>query len=105
MEAKVKEMEDEAEKLRKIQEQVEEEIQEEGGEAGDETDSRSVYVGNVDYSVTPEELQELFAPCGTVNRVTILCDKFKNPKGYAHVEFAETDAVEPAVALNETELK
>ena len=33
--------------------------------AADEVDKRSVYVGNVDYEVTPEELQEHFkASCG-----------------------------------------
>ena len=59
-----------------------------------EADGRSVYVGAVDYSATPEELQEHFAACGTVNRVTILCDKFRNPKGFAYIEFAEESAVE-----------
>ena len=35
--------------------------------AADEVDKRSVYVGNVDYEVTPEELQEHFkASCGSV---------------------------------------
>merc|ERR1719198_395167 len=97
-------MEDEAEQLRKIQEQVEEQMQGEGAESN-ETDARSVYVGNVDYSTTPEELQEHFASCGTVNRVTILCDRGGNPKGYAYIEFAETDAIEPAVLLNESEFK
>ncbi len=43
-------------------------------------DSRSIYVGNVDYSCTPEELQLHFQGCGTVNRVTILTDKFGNAK-------------------------
>ena len=70
-----------------------------------EIDGRSIYVGNVDYSATPEELQEHFASCGMVNRVTILCDRFKNPKGFAYIEFAEEDAIEPAIALNDTELK
>merc|ERR1719382_537729 len=107
MKNQIKDMEDEAEKLRKIQEQVEEEIQDtgEGGEQTDETDGRSIYVGNVDYSTTPEDLQEFFAGCGTVNRVTILCDKFRNPKGFSYVEFAEPDAVENAVALSETDFK
>ena len=36
----------------------------------------------VDYSCTPEEVQEHFQSCGTVNRVTILIDKFGQPKGY-----------------------
>lgn len=105
MKKKVKEMEDEAEKLNKIQNEVEEQLNEGEGVETNEADGRSIYIGNVDYSVTPEELQEHFAECGTVNRVTILCDKFRNPKGYAFVEFAEEAAVEAAVALNDTELK
>ena len=104
MKNKVKEMEDEAEKLRKIQEQVEEGLAEEGDETA-EADRQSVYVGQVDYSATPEELQEHFAACGTVNRVTILCDQFRNPKGYAYIEFDSPEAVEAAVALNESEFK
>ena len=70
MKNKVKEMEDEAEKLRKIQDQVETDMQGEGeeGETTAEEDSRSVYVGQVDYSATPEELQEHFAGCGTVSQ-------------------------------------
>ena len=46
----------------------------------EEIDLRSVYVGNVDYLCTPEELQQHFQQCGTVNRVTILSDKGGNPK-------------------------
>ena len=45
-----------------------------------EEDERSVYVGQVDYSASPEELQEHFAACGTINRVTILCDRYGQPK-------------------------
>merc|ERR1719502_291586 len=74
-------------------------------EATAEADGRSIYVGQVDYSATPEELQEHFAGCGTVNRVTILCDRFQNPKGYAYIEFDSPDAIEAAVALNESEFK
>jgi hypothetical protein len=37
----------------------------------------------VDYAATPEEIQMHFQACGTINRVTILCDKFTgHPKGY-----------------------
>ena len=46
----------------------------------EEADNRSVYVGQVDYSATPEELQVHFKDCGTVNRVTILTDKMGNAK-------------------------
>ncbi len=48
--------------------------------AKEEADSRSVFVGGVDWGTTPEELQLHFQACGTVNRVTILTDKFGNPK-------------------------
>lgn len=50
----------------------------------EEADNRSVYVGQVDYSATPEELQVHFKDCGTVNRVTILTDKMGNAKVSCH---------------------
>ncbi|KAM0904637.1 hypothetical protein ACQ4PT_017897 [Festuca glaucescens] len=33
-----------------------------------EVDARSIYVGNVDYTCLPEEVQQHFEDCGTVNR-------------------------------------
>lgn len=49
----------------------------------------SIYVGQVDYSATPEELLSHFEACGTVERVTIVCDKFTGtPKGFAYLEFS-----------------
>ena len=45
-------------------------------------DTRSIHVGNVDYSSTAKELGQHFQGCGAVVRVTIMCDKFTgNPKG------------------------
>lgn len=58
----------------------------------------------VDYGCLPEEVQEHFQDCGTVNRVTILTDFYGNPKGYAYVEFHEAEAVQNALQLNDTEL-
>ncbi|XP_075673259.1 polyadenylate-binding protein 2-like isoform X2 [Castanea sativa] len=58
----------------------------------------------VDYSCTPEEVQQHFQTCGTVNRVTIRTDKYGQPKGYAYVEFLEVEAVELALQLNESQL-
>ena len=41
-----------------------------------------MYIKNVDYMTTKEELMEHFKECGTIVRVTILCDKYTgNPKG------------------------
>lgn len=72
--------------------------------AREEADGRSVYVGSVEYAVTPEELQMHFQSCGTVNRVTILTDRQGNPKGFAYVEFLEKDAVANACLLDGSEL-
>ena len=63
-----------------------------------------MYLPQVDYACTPEEVQQHFQSCGTVNRVTILTDKFGQPKGFAYVEFVEIEAVQNALLLNESEL-
>nr|CCA21518.1 polyadenylatebinding protein 2 putative [Albugo laibachii Nc14] len=133
MKRRVKEMEEEAAKLSEMQSQVESQMGKNtasslnelnasasgssghaigsnsntstnpNGGSSTALDDSSVYVGQVDYGSTPEELQALFQSCGTINRVTILCDKFTGqPKGYAYIEFASKDAVESALLLNDT---
>ncbi|XP_063556463.1 embryonic polyadenylate-binding protein 2 isoform X2 [Gorilla gorilla gorilla] len=68
-----------------------------------EADHRSVYVGNVDYGGSAEELEAHFSRCGEVHRVTILCDKFSgHPKGYAYIEFATKGSVQAAVELDQS---
>ncbi|KAL2617055.1 hypothetical protein AAZV13_08G165300 [Glycine max] len=112
MKKRLKEMEDEAAALREMQAKVEKEmgsVQDPANASAsqankEEIDSRSVFVGNVDYSCTPEEVQQHFQSCGTVNRITIRTDKFGQPKGYAYVEFLEVEAVQEALLLNESEL-
>ncbi|KAG5581058.1 hypothetical protein H5410_051685 [Solanum commersonii] len=112
MKKRLKEMEDEAVALREMQAKVEKEmgsVQDPAAAAAnqankEEVDSRSVFVGNVDYSCTPEEVQQHFQACGTVNRVTIRTNKFGQPKGYAYVEFVEPETVQEALLLNESEL-
>lgn len=75
-------------------------------EAQKEIDSRSVYVGNVDYKATPEELDEFFRTIGSINRVTILYDRFTGyPKGYAYVEFELKESAESALDLSGTDFK
>lgn len=67
--------------------------------AQEEIDSRSVYVGNVDYRTTPEQLEEFFNVVGVIERITILFDKFTGlPKGYAYIEFVDVPSVEKAIA-------
>ncbi|KAI4318466.1 hypothetical protein MLD38_032167 [Melastoma candidum] len=107
MKRRLKEMEDEAAALREMQAKVELEMdsaQDPAQANKEEVDSRSVFLGNVDYACTPEEVQQHFQSCGTVNRVTIRSDKYGQPKGYAYVEFLEPEAVQEALCLNESEL-
>ncbi|GER49081.1 polyadenylate-binding protein [Striga asiatica] len=74
-------------------------------EPKEESDTRSIFVGNVDYACTAEEVQQHFQSCGTINRVTIMLDTFGQPKGFAYVEFMEVEAVQNALLLNESELR
>ncbi|VDL18673.1 unnamed protein product [Hymenolepis diminuta] len=68
-----------------------------------EVDLRSIYVGNVDYASTADELEAHFRCCGAINRVTIQCDRYTGqPKGFAYIEFESADAIEAAVALDDS---
>ncbi len=56
----------------------------------------SVYVGNLSYEVTQENLNEVFAEYGTVKRAQVPTDRETGrPRGFAFVEMA-TDAEETA---------
>lgn len=118
--ARVKEMEEEAEKLRQMQNEVEKQLNMSPPavtsptttspavslEDKIEADTRSIYVGNVDYSATAEELEAHFHGCGSVNRVTILCDKYTgHPKGHAYIEFSDKDSVQTSLALDDSLFK
>eukprot|EP00298_Acanthocystis_sp_HF-20_P003994 c14342_g1_i1.p1 GENE.c14342_g1_i1~~c14342_g1_i1.p1 ORF type:complete len:195 (-),score=85.18 c14342_g1_i1:66-608(-) len=96
----LKQIEEEAYKLQNQVDQLG------AGEESADADSRSIHVGNVDFSSTPEELQSHFQECGTINRVTILCDKYTgHPKGFAYIEFAEEASVTKAAELNDSLFK
>lgn len=68
--------------------------------------STTIYVGNLPYSTTKEQLQELFGQYGAVKDVKIIIDRDSgNPKGFAFVEMFSGQEAEQAIkALNETEL-
>jgi len=110
--ARVRQMEEEAAKLKQMQSEVDKQMTSPAGSASAlnmsyeekvEVDARSVYVGNVDYGATAEELEQHFHGCGSINRVTILCNKYDgNPKGFAYVEFADKDSVDTAMALDDS---
>jgi len=111
--ARVRAMEEEAEKLKQMQNEVDKQLSIPTSptaanlnlsfEEKMEVDNRSVYIGNVDYAATAEELEQHFHGCGSINRVTILCNKFDgHPKGFAYVEFSDKDSVSTAMALDDS---
>ena len=62
---------------------------------------KKLYVGNLDYSVTDEDLKELFASYGEVKYVKLIEDR-----GFGFVEMASQSEAEKArQALNGTKLK
>jgi polyadenylate-binding protein 2 len=70
------------------------------------TDARSVFIQNVDYKTTIEELDIIFQDCGTIDRITILKNPItKAPKGCAYVSFKEEEAVRIAILLTGTKLR
>ena len=61
-----------------------------------------IYVGNLPYEVTEEELQQEFQTFGEVTSVSIITDKFSGrPKGFAFVEMGSKPESEAAIeAMN-----
>ena len=58
-----------------------------------------IYVGNLSYQVTEEELRNEFAAFGAINSASIVTDKYDNrPKGFAFVEMPTKSEAEAAIA-------
>lgn len=62
----------------------------------------NIYVGNVDFKATEEQLSDLFAEYGEVTSVKIITDKLSGrSKGFAFVEMATDEDGKAAIeALN-----
>ena len=61
--------------------------------------SSNLYVGNLSYSVTSNDLKELFAQFGEVKEAKVIADR-----GFGFVEMETVEAAEKAVEeLNETQ--
>ena len=67
----------------------------------------NIYVGNLAYGVTQDELREAFAAFGAVDSANLITDKFTGEsKGFGFVEMPNNSEADAAIkALNEQELK
>lgn len=65
---------------------------------------KKLYVGNISFQATEDDLRELFAKSGNVESVKMITDQFTGkPKGFGFVEMAtEEDAKNAITALNGT---
>lgn len=67
----------------------------------------NIYVGNLPWSLTDEELQDLFAEYGTVSRARHMTDRETGrPRGFGFVEMEDRDEGEKAIeSLNGVEIE
>ena len=66
-----------------------------------------IYVGNLSYEVTEEDLRLIFEPFGQIESINIITDKYSGQsKGFGFVEMPSKDEAQAAIdGLNGTELK
>jgi RNA recognition motif-containing protein len=67
----------------------------------------NIYVGNLNWSMTSDDLYNMFAPYGEVASAKIVTDKFNNnrSKGFGFVEMSDDEAARTAIAaLNENDV-
>ena len=67
---------------------------------------KNIFVGNIDFNTTEDDLRQLFSPYGAVDRVSIMTDRDTGrSRGFGFVEMANTEEGEAAIAaLNGTQL-
>ncbi|HVZ25349.1 MAG TPA: hypothetical protein VG842_04815 [Sediminibacterium sp.] len=67
----------------------------------------NIYVGNLNWNMSSQDLQNLFAPYGEVSSAKIITDKMNNDrsKGFGFVEMPDAEAARAAIAgLHDTDV-
>ncbi|PIR85253.1 RNA-binding protein [Candidatus Kaiserbacteria bacterium CG10_big_fil_rev_8_21_14_0_10_45_20] len=61
---------------------------------------KKLFVGNVPYSITEDQLKEIFSEAGTVESVAIITDKMTGrPRGFVFVEMSSDEEAAKAVEI------
>ncbi|GAB6020256.1 Cleavage stimulation factor subunit 2 [Chamberlinius hualienensis] len=69
-----------------------------GNRGGGERSMRSVYVGNISYGATEDQLRDIFSEVGPVINFRLMYDRQTGrPRGYGFCEFQDAEA--PLVAV------
>ena len=66
----------------------------------------NIFVGNLDFTVTEQDVRALFTPYGVVERINLITDRETGrPRGFGFVEMADDKAAQAAImALNGRDL-
>ncbi|MBH37658.1 RNA-binding protein [bacterium] len=68
--------------------------------------NNKIYVGNLDYKMTDEDLRSDFSSYGDIQDVIVIKDhETGRSKGFGFVTFTEESAVEKAIELDGQELR
>lgn len=66
---------------------------------------KSIYVGNLPFSATEDDVRALFAPYGDVHNVKLINDRDTGrPRGFGFVGMGDDDAESAIAAINGTEM-
>jgi heterogeneous nuclear ribonucleoprotein A1/A3 len=64
-----------------------------------------VYVGNIPYNASQDDLKQFFENCGAISDVHIPMERQTNrPRGFAFVTFESNDGAQSALNLNGQEM-
>jgi cold-inducible RNA-binding protein len=67
-------------------------------------DSMKLYVGNLPYNISDDQLQDMFAKFGTPDSARVITDRDTGQsKGFGFVEFSNADQAKQALSLDGTE--
>lgn len=65
-----------------------------------------IYVGNLSYTASQEDLRQLFGACGELKDIRIITDRDTGrSKGFAFITFEDSNAVQSALQLNGSEFQ
>ncbi len=60
--------------------------------------AKKLYVGNLSYDVTQEQLQELFSQAGDVQEIALITDRDTGrPKGFGFIEMTTEEGAQEAI--------
>lgn len=64
------------------------------------SNGKKLYVGNLAYTVTSDQLRDLFAPAGSITDVVVISDRATGrSKGFGFVEFASDEEAAKAIEM------